>query len=362
MGPRHRPSPAKITWLLLLLALAACSSRDRHIPPPIAAADVATRSFGDDAPFDQACAHRSSAQFTAGTRTIVPNLHWDMEESADPGRLSDAHAYSGRRSMHIPDDMEYSPGVCRLVKDVADTLQHISTGFWLYSEEDSLRLTLVITIKRGEEQLHWFGKDVRHDEYTAGSWQRFNASFPVDGSSFTGEERICLYLWNRASREFFVDDWDLVFRSTRIPGWQAAPGIDLEQAERPRDPLPFIIVAQVRAADPAAYGIHVGRTAPARTTASLDLPGPGSLSLHLPEGAAVGLLRDRSGKAVGLLRAWHPLIGRDLLTFEQCHLKAVDDGILIIGHDVDTHPTSGLPVVAADPAPLAYVLQLNGLP
>lgn len=362
MCPRHRSSPAKVAWPLLLLALAACGSRDQHIPPPIAAADVATRTFGDDAPFDQACAHRSSAQFMVGTRTIVPNLHWDMEESAEPGRLSDAHAYSGRRSMHIPDDMEYSPGVCRLVKDVADTLQHIGTGFWLYSEEDSLRLTLVITIKRGEEQLHWFGKDVRRDEYTPGHWQRFNASFPVDGSSFTGEERICLYLWNRARGELFVDDWDLVFRSSQIPGRRAAPGIDLEQAAGTREALPFVTVTQVRAADPAAHGIRVGGPVLPLAAGPVVLPGPAGYSLHLAEGAAVGLLRDRSGNTTGLLRAWHPLIGRDLFTFERCHLEAAEDGILIIAYDVDTDPTSGLPIVAAGPAPLAYVLQLDGLP
>jgi hypothetical protein len=79
----------------------------------------------------------------------------------------------------------------------------------------------------------------------------------------------------------------------------------------------------------------------------------------LPERSAVGILRDRSGNTMGLLRAWHPLIGRDLFTFERRHLEAVDDGILIVAYDVDTDPISALPIVAAEPAPLAYVLQLD---
>jgi hypothetical protein len=339
----HRAATRTWSFPFCMLVLFACGERDERATNAVPASGT-------------------SVVFVWGDRSIRPNWHWNMEGSDQADRTSTLHAYSGGRSLHIGTDMEHGPSICSLVKDAADTLQEISTGYWLYAEEEDLRLTLVVTIHRGEEQVHWFGKDLRGDEYVPGRWQRFNASFPVDGSTFTGAERVCVHLWNREHAELFVDDWDVVFRSTRIPGRQAAPGIDLEQEGRTRAVLPFITVVGARRADPAAHGVQVGQLAPDPSTDPVALPGATGHLLHLSEHDAVGILRDRSGNTVGLLRAWHPLIGRDLFTFERRHLKAAADGVLIVAYDVDTDLTSGLSIVAAEPAPQAYVLQLDPLP
>jgi hypothetical protein len=342
MEPHTFPRASARTWSLSLcmLVMFACGERDEHATDAVPTSDT-------------------SVVFVLGDRVIRPNWRWNMEGSDEADRYSTLHAYSGERSLHIGTDMEYGPSLCSLVKDAADTLQEISTGLWLYAEMEDLRLTLVVTIHRAEEQVHWLGKDLRRDEYVPGRWQRFNASFPVDGSTFTGAERVCIFLWNREHGELFVDDWDVVFRSTRIPGRQAAPGIDLEQEGRTRAVLPFITVSGARQADPAAHGVRVGQPALDPATDPVALPGAAGHRLHLSEHAAVGILRDRSGNTVGLLRAWHPLIGRDLFTFERRHLNAVEDGILIVAYDMDTDPTSGPPIVAAEPAPQAYVLQFD---
>lgn len=306
----------------------------------------------DPPPFDRVVASRSCTHTAPDGRVLRPNLHFDMEHSADPDRVSAAKARSGERSMRLAPSDEYSAPIKRAVGEVADTLAAVVVGSWVQIDAADPRLTVVITVHRDGQQIDWYGKELRASEHQPGTWQRIQAELLFRDKVLLPTDVVSIYWWNRAGVEVFLDDVDLVFRSSRVPGTGGAPKYDLEQG---RMPPPTAAVRWVGAATPADMGVIPGQEAP--PIAEVRVPLDHGRILFHRHGDAVARLMD-GDREVAFVRLWTPELGRDLLGFERILVTHSGKDLLAVGYDV-VPAADGRWMVATDPAPLAARLHIT---
>ena len=315
--------------------------------------DGRTLTTNDPPPFDRPVAARSGPSIAIGDRRVRPNLHFDMESSADSAMLVSGTARSGRRSMYLRATDEYGPSIRRRAGDVGAPLTSIGVGLWCSSNEPGL--SIVVTIIRGKNEIAWFGKDLKAHEHTPRTWQRLQAEFPVRGSGVSPDDVVTFYLWNRHHHEVWIDDMDVVFRSGDVLGRDSIRAHDLEDSARTTRPLPFATVECLGAADPVQAGVRVG-DAPPEATALIALP-DGPYRWRYAPGDGVARLIDGAGQARYLVRPWCTTTG-DLLGFERVQVSADPGGLRIVGYDVDPAADGGHRV-ADTPAPRGALIRIT---
>jgi hypothetical protein len=358
------PRPTGLYALtLVIVLLSGCSSSNDPEPattsaPPIPELELAVMVTADPPPFDRPCKARSQVAWKRGDKVIRPVLHWDMEQSAGPERLTTAFAHSGRSSMLMGSDMEYGPSVCRTVGEVADTLVAVGMGFWMHCTDADPLLTVVTTVHRGEEQLAWYGKDLRAVDKHPGEWMRFNVRHPMNEVKLADQDRICCFLWNRNKSMFHVDDVDLVFQAPGVLGKRSGHGPDLERGEGAKA-LSFVTVTEVTLLDPGEQGIQAGKEAPPDDRSAITISALGGIRWSHGTGDAVARLSSPSGEELALVRAWHPTLRTDLLDHEQVMVVDGPQGPIITGFDIDVDSNSGKRTIAASPAPRSAMLHLT---
>ncbi|MBV6404139.1 MAG: hypothetical protein IT228_02110 [Flavobacteriales bacterium] len=371
--------PLLLSALLLLAAVAAVALlrgdavkqdlralRDRFRQPngPTTAAmphsparpdthNAGTLATDDPPPFDRPRADRSAPAITVNGRTLRPNLHFDMESSADSSLLVRGIAHGGERSMLLKAAAEYGPAIRRRAGDVGAPLTAVAAGLWCRSDDPGL--VIVTTIHRGEEQRAWYGKELRAGEHAPGVWQRLQGELLLRDLDVADEDVITVYLWNKHHHDTWIDDMDVVFRSAEVLGRDSLRPHDLEDSTRTTRPLPFARVECLGAVDPAQVGIRSGAPPPAGTEA-IALPG-GALRWHYTPGDGVARLLDGTGRARCLVRPWCPGLG-DLLGFERVHVTTGAEGLRLVGYDVDRTQDGTLRVAAA-PAPKGALVRMT---
>lgn len=371
--------PLLLSTLLLLAAVAAVALlrgdavkqdlralRDRFRQPngPATAAvphtparpdthDAGTLATDDPPPFDRPRADRSAPAITVNGRTLRPNLHFDMESSADSSLLVRGIAHGGERSMLLKAAAEYGPAIRRRAGDVGAPLTAVAAGLWCRSDDPGL--VIVTTIHRGEEQRAWYGKELRAGEHAPGVWQRLQGELLLRDLDVADEDVITVYLWNKHRHDTWIDDMDVVFRSAEVLGRDSLRPHDLEDSTRTTRPLPFARVECLGAVDPAQVGIRSGAPPPA-STETIALPG-GALRWHYTPGDGVARLLDGAGRARCLVRPWCTGLG-DLLGFERVHVTTGAEGLRLVGYDVD-RTQDGTLRVAAVPAPKGALVRMT---
>lgn len=312
-----------------------------------------TLTTNDPPPFDRPAAERSGPFIAIGGRTLRPNLHFDMESSADSAMLVSGVARSGRRSMLLKASEEYGPAIRRRAGDVGMPLTAIAVGLWCRADDPGL--VIVTTIHRGEEQRAWYGKELRAHEHTPGTWQRLQGELLLRGLEVADDDVVTIYLWNKHRHDTWIDDMDVVFRSGDVLGRDSIRAHDLEDSARTTRPLPFATVECLGAVDPGPAGIRIGETAPA-STGLIALPG-GPYRWRYTPGDGVARLIDGAGQARYLVRPWCPASG-DLLGFERVHVAAEAGALRLVGYDVDPS-ADGTLRIAATPAPRGALIRIT---
>lgn len=315
--------------------------------------DGRTLTTNDPPPFDRPVAERSGPSIAIGDRTLRPNLHFDMESSADSTLLVSGVARSGRRSMLLKASEEYGPAIRRRAGDVGAPLTAIAVG--LYCRTDDPGLVIVTTIHRGEEQRAWYGKELRAHEHTPGTWQRLQGELLLRGLEVADDDVVTIYLWNKHRHDTWIDDMDVVFRSGDVLGRDSIRAHDLEDSARTTRPLSFATVECLDLVDPAQVGVRIGEPAPAATEL-IALP-DGAYRWRYTPGDGVARLIDGAGQARYLVRPWCPASG-DLLGFERVHVAAEAGALRLVGYDVDPS-ADGTLRIAATPAPRGALIRIT---
>lgn len=371
--------PLLLSALLLLAAVAAVALlrgdavkqdlralRDRFRQPngPTTAAmphsparpdthNAGTLATDDPPPFDRPRADRSAPAITVNGRTLRPNLHFDMESSADSSLLVRGIAHGGERSMLLKAAAEYGPAIRRRAGDVGAPLTAVAAGLWCRSDDPGL--VIVTTIHRGEEQRAWYGKELRAGEHAPGVWQRLQGELLLRDLDVADEDVITVYLWNKHRHDTWIDDMDVVFRSGDVLGRDSIRAHDLEDSARTTRPLSFATVECLDLVDPAQVGVRIGEPAPAATEL-IALP-DGAYRWRYTPGDGVARLIDGAGQARYLVRPWCPASG-DLLGFERVHVAAEAGALRLVGYDVDPS-ADGTLRIAATPAPRGALIRIT---
>ncbi len=321
----------------------------------LAAGDGRTLHTGDPPPFDRPTLDRSGPAITSNGRTLRPNLHFDMEHSADTTRLVRGIAHSGARSFLLRAEDEYAPAIRRQVGDVGAPLTAIGAGLWCRVDVDDPGMVIVITLHRGEEQLAWFGKELRAVEHQRGAWQRLQGELLLRDLRVEDTDVVTVYLWNKKHHDAWIDDMDVVYRSDGVLGRDSVHAHDLEDSTRTTRPLPFARVECIAALDPAVIGIRAGAQVPDMDTL-VSVPGMDHRWRYRP-GDGVARLVDPAGRASHLVRPWCAATG-DLLGFERLHASSGETGLRLVGYDIETGP-GGILRIAAHPAPRAAEIRIT---
>jgi hypothetical protein len=313
---------------------------------------------GDETPFAFASGPWSTVRFAEGGRTVRPNLRFDFEvpSTADSSHLSRSWSRSGTRSYRMAPDEEYSPAIRRRLGDVSMGLSAVDVGFWMHSETPGTMVTAVVSIDRDGTQLAWFGKDLYADSTKQGG--RLNCDFLLRDLAVAPDDIISVYLWKRGGAEAFIDDMDIYFIGTTIPGQERGKAIALDSlGHGGPTPLGYAGI-QVKDMPVDTGRFRVGGPAPPTTVDAVPIGGTDRQWRFVPrEGLAY--LVDSNGTPTALVRPRSELTHKDVTHFERVVAETRPQGILLTGFDVD-HATQGdaSSTIAGTPAPFSMLLEL----
>lgn len=336
-------SAPRIGIAIAVLLLAACGGE--HDPSPFSSPDgpVSTVSIQRDG------------------HALRPNLHFNFEdgEAQRSPLITKERVRTGAYALQL-DGVEYSPPIKRRAGDVAEGLASVATGFWLYCEDTDPRISIVLTVERGDgEQIAWFGKDLKGSEHSPGKWERFNAEFLMRGTPVHPDDSLVLYIWNRDEEDLSIDDMDLYFISTEVPGREMGTAAHLDSLDPGHLPLPF---AQCSCSPfqalPVLQQKLIGQSADSIGEAVPRVELWDGLSWYHTPTMAVAEIRDAHDLPIATVRPFCPALGVDLLSFEQVVVRNIGGhGVHILAFDVDS--VKGQRVVAEAPAPVAAELTID---
>ena len=308
--------------ILVFFLASGCTSEGPEAsdaaPIALERADIGLRSdYGTSVHPDSGWHPDSDAKWPA-------TLCFDMESGSE--RTSSKQAHGGTRSWKMGPEEEYGPRISRRVGDVADELHSIMLECWVWSPAEDPRLTLVITLVRGNEELSWWGKELQRHDHRPHSWTVLRGQqLARDMAQVEPDDSLVVMLWKRSSHEVLVDDLCISYRSTKPLGFQPR--------HRTHERLPF---ASVNCVTPSR---SMDRT---DTTGLLSKPvaiRPGSpYHLHMPKQSAIGYLVDHEHQldTIALVRPFCPGSG-DLAARERSFIKPDEDGLRMIGFDLDVN-------------------------
>ena len=349
---RFRP-----TLFVLFAGLGACTDPTIEVPPT----DSGAIAVGDpllSSGFGMARGVDVGSAYTSDGGRLVPNLRFDMEGPLGDlnAARSQLQAHSGNWSFHFPEDAEYSPQIKRRVGDVAVGISAIRVQLWMLTNAPDPRLNIVIKIMRaGNEQVTWYGKEMKASEHVAGEWERFNAELLIRDLDVRADDSVIVDLWNREKAELFVDDLAVSFisgtaLSTRAP-----------DANTKRTPLPY---AQVRC-DSVMRGLQPpGSAVPPAGPVEAPVRQGSSVHWHSAPGDGVALLIDHGRDpfdTLALLRPYCSSVG-DLLHFDRLIVSPVTTGLSITAFDVDraiAEDGTVTETIATFPEPVHTVLHID---
>ncbi len=315
----------------------------------------------DPSPFSSADGLVSEVSIEREGHTLRPNLHFSFEDSSAHRSplITTERTRTGGHALGLGGE-EYSSPIKRRAGDVAEGLASVATGFWLYCKDTEPRISIVLTVERGDgEQVAWFGKDLKATEHTPGKWERFNAEFLMRGTPVLPDDSLVLYIWNRDEEDLFVDDMDLFFISTEVPGRGSGTATPLDSLAPGHFPLPF---AQYSCAPFQALAVlqkkligqpsdSVGEVVP-----RVELWN-GFSWYHAPN-MAVAEIRNADDVPVAIIRPFCAGLGVDLLSFERVVVRNIgQNSVYILAFDVEL--LNGQAVVARQPAPVAADISIT---
>ncbi len=335
MGP-HGPFT-----LLTLTALLGCGTPSGTGVVPQDATFAGPGNVLLQSPFGQASgAGVGIATLNEGER-VAPNLHFDMEapfEAGVEGRTSD-QARSGSWSFRMDAGREYGPRVDRTVVQVARDLQAVQVECWVLSQDEDPRLTIVISIARGEEQISWSGKDLQAHEHRPGEWERFNAEYLLRDLQVLPGDVVSVLLWKRSAAEIFVDDLSISYLSRDIPGREASPSAGTRR-------FPY---ASVHCSDPQWNVPPPGSLLPERPERVSAVPLTEGDSLQVRFLPGVCLVVSPKGDTLALARL-HCAGAGDLLLYEHLEAEPLSKGLRIRAFDLDRQDSAW--AISHDPPPV----------
>lgn len=309
-----------VPGIVLFLLIDGCASEG---PGPVKADPAAglgsdirlTSDFGTSIHPDTGWHPGSHAHWPA-------TLCFDMESGAEGSTTE--HAHGGVRSWRMGPGDEYGPRIVRRVGDVADEPSSVMVECWVWSPADDPRLTLVITLVRGDEELSWWGKELHRHEHVPGTWSVLRGEHLVrDMANVEPDDSLVFMLWKRSAQEVLVDDLCISFRSTKPLGYR--------EPERTHERLPFAPVTCVAPSKPMDRTDTIG---PVGEPLAIR---PGSpFHLHLPQRSAIGYLVDHAHArdTVALVRPFCPDQG-DLAARERSFIRPDEGGLRMIAFDLD---------------------------
>lgn len=334
----------------------------RGIVPAIATLLLAACGGGHDpSPFSSADGSVSEVSIEREGHTLRPNLHFSFEDSnARRSPLVTAERVrTGGYALQM-DGEEYSPPIKRRAGDVADGLASVACGFWLYCEDTDPRISIVLTVERGDgEQVAWFGKDLKASEHTPGKWERFNAEFLMRETPAQPDDSLVLYIWNRDEEDLSIDDMDLFFISTEVPGRELGSAAHLDSLAPGQLPLPF---AQCGCTPFQALAVLqqklIGQPSDSAGEVVPHVALWDGFSWFYTPGMAVAEIRNAQDVPVAVVRPFCSELGVDLLSYERVVVRNIGQhGVHILSFDVDM--LNGRSVVARKPPPVAAELTIS---
>jgi hypothetical protein len=312
---------------------------------------------GDEPPFSHASGPWSMVKYEENGQFIRPNCTFDFEIvlGMDSSRLDHQWSHSGEHAYRMAPGEEYSPAVRRRIRDVATHLAAVEVGLWSWSPSPHTLLTAVVSIDRGEKQLAWFGKDLQADTAAHGG-QRLNGSFLIRDLPVEPNDIISVYLWKRGGAETFIDDMDIFFQSTEVPGRELGRALALDSL-RTSGPAPPTYASLTVLDVPVDSALFKSNMPAPPTTLEAVLFGNGKYQLQFNPQDGFAWLQDPAGKPLALIRPWSPKAHRDVSHFDRVVAETVPQGVRITGCDVVRD--AGTDRIASHPAPLAVMLQLQ---
>ncbi len=331
----------------------------RGIPPPAAGMQVLEEGLatGDEPPFSLAAGPWSKVEFDSNGQAIHPNLRFDFEIhlNSDSTRLSSAWSHAGRRSYRMLPGEEYSPAIRRRCSEVATTLSAVEVGFWSWSPSPNTLVTAVVSIDRDGKQLAWFGKDLRADT-SVKRGARLNCNYLLRDLGVLPDDQISVYLWKRGGADAFIDDMDVYFHSSEVPGRTNGTALPLDSVgRRGGHPMGYAAIL-VKDVEPDTVRFHPGAPAPSTTVDDVRFGTSDNRWRFVPD-QGVAYLVNAQGIPTAMLRPWSPVSRTDLTHFERVVARAIPQGVEITGLDVEVR--DGKEVVASIPAPMALILELS---
>jgi hypothetical protein len=311
---------------------------------------------GDEPPFALAAGPWSMVQYESEGHLIRPNLHFDFEprEGADTTKFSRSWSHGGGSSYRMAPGEDYSPAVRRHVGDVATSMASVEVGFWMWSASPRTLLTAVVSFDRGGKQLAWFGKDLPADT-GAIRGSRLNCKFLMRELSLKPTDIVSVYLWKRGGKEAFIDDMDIFFHSTVVPGRMEGTALPLDSVGLGgRAPMGYATVA-LKEVPVDTTRFMVGGPAMSTTEAAVPIGGTDKQWRFVPqEGVAYLIAAD--GTPTSMLRPWSPTSRVDITHFERVVAETRPQGVLLTGFDVDFK--GGKAHIASSPPPKAVILEI----
>lgn len=334
--------------------------KPRLLNGPAAAGTVAVvqgkLATGDEPPFSLASGAWSLTAYEQGGKMIRPNLQFDFERAADEdtARLSRRWAHGGTYSYRMDAGTEYSPAIRRRLRDVAVRLASVDVGFWAWSSGSDVKVTAVVSIDRDGKQVAWFGKDIALSAADA-EGSRMNARFLIGDQRLDTTDVVSVYFWKRGKEDAYLDDVDLFFHSSEVPGRRLGTPVALDSIAAGTQP--YLVFAPVAVHDVVVDTLRFGaeKEAPPTTMDAIPFGTTGKRWKFVPQEGLAYLL-DANDRAVALIRPWSSASGIDIAHFDRVLAEQAGEALLLTGFDVAMR--NGRAWVKAQPAPRSVRVEL----
>jgi hypothetical protein len=131
----------------------------------------------------------------------------------DSAFLNDSVSRSGKKSIHISGDTEFSPGFSMSAGETEirkNDLIHIS--IWFFPTQNEHQCKLVFSFDRNENNVEWLGREFKFFQTDNAGWQKVFLTYRVK-EDLVSNEKIKVYVWNDKKEKIYFDDFS--FRITR---------------------------------------------------------------------------------------------------------------------------------------------------
>lgn len=142
----------------------------------------------------------------------IANYVYDLESPAELENFSTVGKFkskSGLYSCKLDKNNEYSVTVRKKLNSLGDfsNIKNIKFSFAVLSASPIGSAVAVVSIEdKNGKAIFWEGKEIKNN---SGSWQRISLNFEIPNEALKPDCDIKIYVWNKKSEEFFIDDLEV---------------------------------------------------------------------------------------------------------------------------------------------------------